>query len=139
MAGCSVPLLPSLIHNPRNLLQCTLALLSSVLDCETAATSLKTHYSANSQGNSQTSSEGRARENDPEPDAALRVALRVALCVPLCVPLCVRLCVELNVAFPVALPVPLFVVPTLVSVAAAGVPVAEILAMTDAGHVGPAP
>ena len=92
-----------------------------MLNCETAATGLKTRYSANSQGNSQTSNEGRARENDSEPVAVL-------------------LWVALHVAFPVKLPVPLFVVPMLASVvAAADVPVAEILAMTDAGPVGPAP
>ena len=91
-----------------------------MLNCETAATGLKTRYSANSQGNSQTSNEGRARENDSEPVAVL-------------------LWVALHVAFPVKLPVPLLIVPMLVSVAAGGVPVAEMLAMTDVGHVGPAP
>ena len=142
MASRSVPLSPFLIHNPRILLHCTPALLSSVLDCETAVTSLKTGYSANSQDNSQTSNEGGARENDPEPDATL--------CVELCVALRVAFPVVLPVVLPVALPVLLFNVPMLVSVeaagvlasvATAGVPVlmADILAMTDAGHVGPAP
>jgi hypothetical protein len=90
-----------------------------VLNCETAPTSLKTRYSANSQGNSQTSKEGRARENNPEAVAVI--------------------CVALDVALPVELPVLLFTVPMLVLVAAAAdVLVAVIPAMTDAGHVGPA-
>jgi hypothetical protein len=127
MAGCSVPPSLSLIHNPRSLLQCTPALHSSVLNCETAATSLKTRYSANNQGNSQTSNEGRARENDPEPVGVI------------CVVVCVALCVALFVAFTVELPVLLFIVPMLVLVAvAADVVVAEVFAMTDVGHVGPA-
>jgi hypothetical protein len=106
---------------------CTPSLHSSVLNCETAATSLKTRYSANSHGNSQTSNVGRARENDPE------------AVVVICVALCAVLCVTLDVVLPVELPVPLFTVSILVLVAAAAdVLVDVIAAMTDAGHVGPA-
>jgi hypothetical protein len=98
-----------------------------VLNCETAATSLTTRYSANSQGNSQTNNEGCARENDPE------------LVGVICVVVCVALCVAFFVAFTVELPVLLFIVPMLVLVAvAADVVVAEVFAMTDVGHVGPA-
>jgi len=144
MAGHSVLLSLSLIHNPRSLLQYILALLSSALDCETVPAGLKTRYSANSQSNSQTSNEGRARENDPEPVVTICVALCVALCVVFCVALCVELCVGLCVGlcavFSVALPVLLFIVSMFVSVAAAAdVLMAEVLAMTDAGHVGPNP
>lgn len=140
MVGHSVLLSLSLIHNPRSLLHYILALLSSALGCETVPTSIKTCYSANSQSNSQTSKEGRARENDPEPVVTICVALCVPLCVAFCVGLCVELCVGLCVAFSVALPVLLFVVSMFVSVAAAAdVPMAEALAMTDAGHVGTNP
>jgi hypothetical protein len=123
MAGCSVlPSLPSSII-PGVSYSVPAALHSSVLNCETAATSLKTRYSANSQGNSQTSNEGRARENDPELVGVI----------------CVVVCVALFVAFTVELPVLLFIVPMLVLVAvAADVVVAEVFAMTDVGHVGPA-
>ena len=124
MAGHSVLLSLFLIHNPRSLLKYILALLSSAQGCETVPTGLKTHYSANSQSNSQTSNGGRARENGPEP--------AVTICVGLCVGPCV--------VFSVALPVLLFIVSMFVSVAAAAdVPMAEVLAMTDAGHVGPNP
>lgn len=61
------------------------------------------------------------------------------ICVTFCVALCVAFRVVLKDALPVALPVLLFNVEMLDSVAAAGVLVAKILAMTDVGQVGPAP